>query len=128
MTHDRPVGRRMTPYSRSAASLETTPSHTSAKTRSGSRASGSPYPPPPGGIEPQGVFSPQGIIRVARRQALGRRTLRVDPDIAGTSGSAAGAAVWRDRMLHRADGEAGIGEIEIFAADAEPAAEFAYAA
>src|SRR5262249_50817697 len=80
------------------------------------------------GIESKGVFFPQGIIRVARRQALRRRTLRVDPGIAGTSGSAAGAAVWRDRMLHRADGEAGIGEMEIFAADAEPAAELARAA
>src|SRR5262249_35356982 len=80
------------------------------------------------GIEPKGVSGPQGIIRVARRQALRRRTLRVDPDIAGAPALAVGAAGWGDRMLHRADGEARIGEIEVFAADPEPSAELARAA
>src|SRR6516165_1785801 len=74
-------------------------------------------------VEPEYVALAQRIVGVAGRQALGLRRAGIDPDVAGSSGAAAGAAVGRDQMLHRADGEAGILEIEIFAHDAEPAAE-----
>src|SRR5262249_22011778 len=51
--------------------------------------------------------------------------VRIDPDVAGAAGLAAGAAVRRDHVLHGADREARILEIEILPADAEPAAEAA---
>src|SRR5437870_10778533 len=47
----------------------------------------------------------------------------VDPDVAKPAGLATGAAVRRDDVLHRADRKACILEVEIFAPDAEPAAE-----
>src|SRR5207248_213402 len=52
------------------------------------------------GVQPEEVAGPQWIISVARGQALRRRGVRVDPDIAG---AAAGAAARRNRMPHRAD-------------------------
>src|SRR3954469_13134631 len=80
------------------------------------------------GIEPEDVAFLERVIGVAGRQALGILAVRIDPDIAGTSGIAAGAAVGRDDVLHRADRKAGVLEIEIFAADAEPSAITAGAA
>src|SRR5687767_11672310 len=46
-------------------------------------------------IEPEDVALLQRIIGVAGRQALRVRTVRIDPDVAGPSGVAAGAAVRR---------------------------------
>src|ERR1700722_10436609 len=75
-----------------------------------------------GRIEAKNVALFERIIGVARRQALGLVAARIDPDVAGPAGAAAGAAVrWND-MLHRADREPCVGKIEIFAADAQPAA------
>src|SRR5215469_16656401 len=79
-------------------------------------------------VEPKYVAFAQRIIRVASRQPLGLRRTGIDPDIAGPSSAATGAAVGRNQMLHGADGKAGVLEIEIFAHDAEPAAEAAGAA
>ena len=50
---------------------ETAPSRTSASTRSGSRASGSPWPPPPGVSSRKMSPASQRIVGVAGRQALG---------------------------------------------------------
>src|SRR5579864_8057735 len=75
-----------------------------------------------GRIEADNVAFLQRIIGVARGQAFGPVAVRVDPDVAGPAGAAAGGAVRRNDVLHRADREARVGEIEIFAADAEPAA------
>src|SRR5262249_19145634 len=80
------------------------------------------------GVQPEEVAGPQWIIGVARGQALRRRGVRVDPDIAGAAAAAAGAAARRNRMPHRADRKARIGEVEVFAADAEPTAKLARAA
>src|SRR5215472_9364984 len=85
-------------------------------------------PAAPRGVEPEHIAGTQRVIGVAGRQALGRLRVRVDPQVAGPAVAAAGAAVRGDQMLHRADREACIREIEIFAADAEPAAELARAA
>src|SRR3984957_8495705 len=75
-----------------------------------------------GRIEAKNVALFERIIGVARRQALGLVAARIDPDVAGPAGAAAGAAVrWND-VLHGADREPCVGEIEIFAANAEPAA------
>src|SRR6266545_2738929 len=74
------------------------------------------------------VPRPQRIVRVAGRQALGRWGARVDPDLTGTPIAAAGTAVRRNHMLHGADGEARVREIEIFAANAQSAAELTRAA
>src|SRR6185295_1696062 len=76
-----------------------------------------------GRIEAEDVAGLERIVRVARRQALGVVAIRIDPDVAGATGPAAGTAVRRDHVLHGADREAGVLEIEIFAADAESAAE-----
>src|SRR4051794_240343 len=76
-----------------------------------------------GRIEPEDVAGLERIIGVACGQALGVVAIRVDPDVAGAASLAAGAAVRRDHVLHRADRKARILEIEIFAADAEAAAE-----
>src|SRR5215510_8037757 len=81
-----------------------------------------------GRIEPEDVSLPQRVIGVAGRQAFGLRRVRVDPDLAGTPAAAARAAARRNHMLHRTDRETRIGEVEIFAADAEPTAELACAA
>src|SRR5262249_10623015 len=67
----------------------------------------------------------QGIVGIAGRQALGLARVRVDPDGAGAPVRAADAAVGRDEVLHGADREAGIGEVEVLAADAESTAELA---
>src|SRR5215468_5381863 len=81
-----------------------------------------------GSIESEQVAVLERIVGIARRQALGLLRIRIDPDIAGAPGRAAGAAVRRDDVLHRADREARVGEIKIFATDAEPAAKLAGAA
>src|SRR2546426_6293149 len=75
------------------------------------------------GVEPEDIAGTQRVIGVARGQALCRRGLRVDPEVAAAAVAAAGATVRGDQMPHRADREARIREIEVFAADAEPAAE-----
>src|SRR5262249_57054983 len=77
------------------------------------------------GVEPENIARTQGVIGVARRQTLRRGGVGVDPEVAAAAVAAAGAAVWGDQMLHGADREACIREIEVFAADAEPAAELA---
>src|SRR5580704_17921211 len=75
-----------------------------------------------GRIETKNVTLLQRIIRIARRQAFGLVAARIDPDVAGPAGAATRRTVrWND-VLHRADREPRVGEIEIFAADAEPAA------
>src|SRR2546430_334177 len=81
-----------------------------------------------GGVEPEDIARGERVIGVAGRQAFGRAAVRVDPEVAAAAVAAAGTAVRGDRMLHGADREARIGEIEIFAADAQPAAELARAA
>src|SRR5580700_1614050 len=75
-----------------------------------------------GRVEAENVALLQRVIRVACRQALGLVAARIDPDVAGPAGAAAGATVRRNDVLHRADREPRVGEIEVFAADAEPAA------
>src|SRR5262249_29462257 len=75
------------------------------------------------GVEPEDIAGTQRVVGVARGQALRRGGVRVDPEVAGPAVAAAGAAVRGDQMLHGADREARIREIEVFAADAEPAAE-----
>src|SRR5260221_14260528 len=80
------------------------------------------------GVEPEDIARTERVIGVAGRQAFGRAAVRVDPEVAAAAVAAAGAAVRGDQMLHGADREARIREIEIFAADAEPAAELARAA
>src|SRR5499426_3813218 len=77
------------------------------------------------GVEPEDIARTQRVIGVARRQALRRGGVGVDPEVAAAAAAAAGAAVRGDQMLHGADREARIREIEVFAADAEPAAELA---
>src|SRR5262249_25870223 len=79
-------------------------------------------------IQPKHVARLQRIIRVAGRQALGAVGVRVDPDVAAPAGRTARASIRRDAVLHRADREARIGEVEIFAADAQAAAVLAGAA
>src|SRR5262249_19211325 len=79
-------------------------------------------------IEPEGVAGFERIVGVAGRQTLGIRSVRIDPDVAGAAGLAAGAADWRNHMFRRTDGKARIREIEIFAAATEPAAELSGAA
>src|SRR5258707_4786708 len=79
------------------------------------------------GVEPEDIARTERVIGVAGRQAFGRAAVRVDPQVAAAAVAAAGAAVRGDQMLHGADREARIREIEIFAADAEPAAELARA-
>src|SRR5262249_60801689 len=74
------------------------------------------------GVEPEDIAGTQRVVGVARGQALRRGGVRVDPEVAGPAVAAAGAAVRGDQMLHGADREARIREIEVFAADAEPAA------
>src|SRR5690349_6572559 len=76
-------------------------------------------------IEPEHVVGAQRIVGIACRQPLRLLRLRIDPDRAGPAGRAAGAAVRRDHVLHRADREPRVGEVEIFAANAEAAAELA---
>src|SRR5260221_3769389 len=80
------------------------------------------------GVEPEDIARTERVIGVAGRQAFGRAAVRVDPEVAAAAVAAAGAAVRGDQMLHGADREARIREIEIFAADAQPAAELAGAA
>src|SRR5258708_14167503 len=80
------------------------------------------------GVEPEDIARTERVIGVAGRQAFGRAAVRVDPEVAAAAVAAAGAAVRGDQMLHGADREARIREIEIFAADAEPAAELPRAA
>src|ERR1700730_16005167 len=80
------------------------------------------------GVAPEDIPRTQGVIGVAGRQAFRRSGVRVDPEVAAAAVAAAGAAVRGDQMLHGADREARIREIEIFAADAQPAAELARAA
>src|SRR5262249_18444039 len=80
------------------------------------------------GVEPEDIARTQRVIGVARRQAFRRGGVRVDPEVTAAAAAAAGAAVRRDQMFHGADREARIREIEVFAADAEPAAELARAA
>src|SRR6202035_4348154 len=75
-----------------------------------------------GRIEPKNVALLQRIVGIARRQAFGPVAARIDPDVAGPAGAAAGAAVRWNNVFHGADREPRVGEIEIFAADAEPAA------
>src|SRR5262249_21653810 len=75
------------------------------------------------GVEPEDIAGTQRVIGVAGGQALRRRGVRVDPEVAAAAVAAAGAAIRGDQMLHGADREARIREIEVFAADAEPAAE-----
>src|SRR5262249_57784079 len=77
------------------------------------------------GVEPEDIARTQRVIGVARRQAFRRGGVRVDPEVAAAAAVAAGAAVRRDQMFHGADREARIREIEVFAADAAPAAELA---
>ena len=80
-------------------------------------------------IEPEHVARLQRIVGVAGRQALGLRRVSGLIQMSPVRPvAAAGEAVRRDDVLHRADREARVGEIEVFAADAEPAAEFAGAA
>src|SRR5262249_23918037 len=81
-----------------------------------------------GRIEAEDVAGLERIVGVERGQALGVLAVRIDPDVAGAAGPAAGAAVRRNDMLHRADREPRVLEVEIFAANAEPAAEAAGAA
>src|SRR3954452_22439470 len=70
-------------------------------------------------IEPEDITRFERIVSVAGRQPLCLGALRVDPDVAGAAGIAARAAVrWND-VLHRANGEARVLQIEVFAADAE---------
>src|SRR5262249_13932953 len=85
-------------------------------------------PAAPRGIEPEDVAGAQGVVGVAGREALRLGGIRMDPDRARTAARAAGASVGRDDVLHGADGETCVREIEVFAADAEPAAELAGAA
>src|SRR4051794_27159308 len=73
-------------------------------------------------IEPEDIAFLERIVGIAGRQALGVLAVGIDPDVAGPPGIAAGAAVGRDHVFHRADRKARVLEIEIFAADAEPAA------
>src|ERR1700738_1766746 len=80
------------------------------------------------GVEPEDIARTQRIIGVAGRQAFGRAAVRVDPQVAGAAVAAAGSAVRGDQMLHGADREARIREVEIFAVDAKPAPELARAA
>src|SRR5580700_4519027 len=75
-----------------------------------------------GRIETKNVALLQRIVGVARRQAFGLVAARIDPDVAGPAGAAAGATVRWNNVLHRANRESRVGEIEIFAADAESAA------
>src|SRR5215468_6670573 len=77
------------------------------------------------GVEPEDIAGTQRVIGVARGQAFRRGSVRVDPEVAAAAVAASGAAVRGDQMLHGADREARIREIEVFAADAEPAAELA---
>src|SRR5215510_137785 len=74
-------------------------------------------------IEAEDITGLERIIGIACRQPLGIVAIWIDPDVACAAGLAAGAAVRWDHMFHRADREARVLEIEIFAADAEPAAE-----
>src|SRR5580704_5967546 len=74
-------------------------------------------------IEPKDVALAQRIIGIAGGQALGLRGAGIDPDVPGAAGMPAGAAVRRDHMLHGANGEAGVLEIEIFPPDAQAAAK-----
>src|SRR5208282_3406426 len=76
-----------------------------------------------GRIEPENIAGLERIIGVARRQAPGLLALRIDPDVAGPARIATGSTVRRDDVLHRADRKAGVGEVEVFAPDAEAAAE-----
>src|SRR5580704_871968 len=75
-----------------------------------------------GRVEAKNVTLFERIIGIARRQAFGLVAARIDPDVAGPAGAAARRAVRRNDVLHRADREPRVGEIEIFAPDAEPAA------
>src|SRR5262245_28312400 len=77
------------------------------------------------GVEPEDIAGTQRVVGVACGQALRRGGVRVDPEVAAAAVAAAGAAVRGDEMLHGADRKARIREIEVFAADAEPAAELA---
>src|SRR5262249_19932889 len=77
------------------------------------------------GVEPEDIAGTQRVVGVACGEALRRGGVRVDPEAAGGAVAAAGAAVRGDEMLHGADRKACIREIEVFAADAEPAAELA---
>src|SRR4051812_11114748 len=81
-----------------------------------------------GCIEPEHVPLLERIVGIAGRQPLGLLALGIDHDRARPAGRAAGAAVRRGEVLHRADREARVLEIEIFAPDAEPAAKAAGAA
>src|SRR5437773_1130838 len=81
-----------------------------------------------GRVEAEDVASLERVVGIAGGQAFRGGRVRIDPDVARTAGLAAGAAVGRDDVLHRADREAGVFEIEIFTADAEPTAEFSGAA
>src|SRR4029077_10195727 len=76
-------------------------------------------------VEPEGVAGLQRIVRIAGRQAPRLVGVGIDPDVAGAPVRAAGEPVGCDHVLGRADGEAGLREIEIFAPDAQAAAELA---
>src|SRR4051812_12775524 len=77
-----------------------------------------------GRFQAEYVSSLQRIIGVARGQMLFVRRARIDCKIAGASRSAVLRTQGRNDVLGRTDGKAGVGEIDVFAQDAEAAAEF----
>ena len=82
-----------------------------------------------GRIEPENVAALAADNRHSASAGAWRWSLSgLIHDVAGAAVAAAGAAVRRNDVLHRADREARVGEIEIFAPDAEAAAECAGAA
>src|SRR5690349_13426829 len=76
-------------------------------------------------VEAKNVAGLQRIVRIARRQPLRPVGAGIDPYVAGAAVGAAREPVRRDHVLGRADREARLGEVEVLAPDAEPAAKLA---
>src|SRR5581483_7884685 len=75
-------------------------------------------------VETENVARFQRMVGKARRQALFVFAARIDADIAGAARQTAADTLGPDHMPHRTDRKTRVRTVEIFAADAEPAAEF----